>query len=380
VKSWLDHPEYGPQPSSPEPDEAAAAAGRDDAQVRAMTVRPGQKQTADVEELPRPGRQDGTLLVRGMAVGICGTDREIANGAYGTPPPGEERLIIGHESLGEVLEAPAGSGFSPGDLVVGIVRRPDPVPCPACAAGEWDMCRNDQFGERGIVRLHGYGSEHWRVEPDFAVPILPRLGELGVLLEPASVLAKAWDQVDQISRRAFFRRGRALVTGAGPIGLMACLLGVQRGYEVHAVDLAHAGRKRDLAEDLGVRYHAGDAAGIDVDVDVIIECTGLGSVARSAGQRLVSGGIMCLTGIMNADPALDLDATTMNRNMVLRNAVLFGTVNAGRRHWEQAAEALAVADPSWLSGMITRRVPLTSWTESLDRHPEDIKVVVDLTR
>ena len=191
-----------------------------------MTVRPGQKGTVGVEEVPHPDLQDGTLLVRGMAVGVCGTDREIADGAYGTPPSGEERLIIGHESLGEVIEAPAGSGFAPGDLVVGIVRRPDPVPCAACAAGEWDMCRNDHFGERGIVRLHGYGSEHWRVEPDFAVPILPRLGELGVLLEPASVLAKAWDQVDQISRRAFFRRGRALVTGAGPIGLMACLLGV----------------------------------------------------------------------------------------------------------------------------------------------------------
>ena len=241
------------------------------------------------------------------------------------------------------------------------------------------MCRTDGFGERGIVRLHGYGSEHWRVEPDFAVPILPRLGELGVLLEPASVLAKAWDQVDQISRRAFFMRGRALVTGAGPIGLMACLLGAHRGYEMHVVDLAQAGPKRDLVEDLGARYHSGDAADIDVDVDVVIECTGLGSVAHSAGQRLVSGGIMCLTGIMNLDPALDLDATTMNRNMVLRNQVLVGTVNAGRRHWEQAAEGLATADPGWLGGLITRRVPLTSWTEALDRHPEDIKVVVDLT-
>ena len=117
-----------------------------------MTVRPGQEQTAGAEEMPPPGRQDGTLLVRGMAVGICGTDREIANGACGTPPPGEERLIIGHESLGEVLEAPPGSGFAPGDLVAGIVRRPDPVPCPACVAGEWDMCRNNRFGERGIVR------------------------------------------------------------------------------------------------------------------------------------------------------------------------------------------------------------------------------------
>jgi glucose 1-dehydrogenase len=344
-----------------------------------MTVVPGQKGTAGIEEVPDPDMQDRALLVRGMAVGICGTDREIAGGGYGAPPPGEARLVIGHEGLGEVLEAPAGSGFAPGDLVVGIVRRPDPVPCPACAAGEWDMCRTDGFGERGIVRLHGYGSERWRVEPDFAVPILPRLGGLGVLLEPTSVLAKAWDQVDQISRRAFFVRGRALVTGAGPIGLMACLLGAQRGYQMHVVDLVQAGPKRDLVEDLGARYHPGDAADIDVDVDVVIECTGLGAVGRSAARRLASGGIMCLTGIMNLDPALDVDATALNRNMVLRNQVLFGSVNAGRRHWEQAAEALAAADPGWLGALITRRVPLSSWTDALDRQPEDIKVVVDLT-
>ena len=347
--------------------------------MRAMTVLPGQQGTAGLEEVLDPDVQDGALLVRGMAVGVCGTDREIAEGNYGTPPSGQARLVVGHESLGEVLEAPAGSGFASGDLVVGIVRRPDPVPCPACAAGEWDMCRTDGFGERGIIRLDGYGSEHWRVEPDFAVPILPRLGELGVLLEPASVLAKAWDQVDQISRRAFFLRGRALVTGAGPIGLMACLLGAQRGYEMHVVDLARAGPKRDLVEDLGARYHSGDAADIDVEVDVVIECTGLGAVGRSADRRLASGGIMCLTGIMNLDPLLDVDATTLNRHMVLRNQVLFGTVNAGRRHWEQAAEALAAADPRWLGGLITRRVPLTSWTKALDRHTEDIKVVVDLT-
>ena len=96
------------------------------------------------------------------------------------------------------------------------------------------------------------------------------LGELGVLLEPASVLAKAWDQVDYISKRAFFVRGKVLITGAGPIGLMACLLGVQRGYEVHVVDLASAGAKRDLVEALGARYHSGDASDIDVDVDVVV--------------------------------------------------------------------------------------------------------------
>ena len=143
--------------------------------------------------------------------------------------------------------------------------------------------------------------------------------------------------------------------------------------------MATEGPKRDLVEALGAHYHAGDAADLDADVEVVIECTGIGAVGRSAAQRLVSGGIMCLTGIMNVEPQFDVDATTMNRAMVLRNLVLFGTVNAGRRHWEQAVDALATADPEWLQGMITRRVPLTRWTEALEREPNDIKVVVDLT-
>ena len=347
--------------------------------MRAVTAVPGQSGTVGVEEVPEPVEQEGALLVRGRLIGVCGTDREIADGVYGEPPEGEPKLIIGHEGLGEVIEAPAGSGFAAGDLIVGIVRRPDPVPCPACAADQWDMCRNNQFAERGIVRRHGYASEHWRVEPEFALRIPPRLGELGVLLEPTSVLAKAWDQVDRISQRAFFLGGRAMVTGAGPIGLLACLLGVQRGYEMHVVDLVTGGPKRDLVEALGAHYHAGDAADIDADVDVVVECTGLGAVGRSAARRLVNGGVMCLTGIMNLDPQLDTDATTMNRNAVLRNLVLFGTVNAGRRHWSQAVEALEAADPEWLRAMVTRRVPLTTFADALDRQPGDIKVIVDLT-
>ena len=147
--------------------------------MRAITAVPGQRGSVGVEEVPEPAQADGALLVRGLLMGVCGTDREIAEGEYGEPPPGESKLIIGHEGLGEVLEAPAGSGFRAGDLVVGIVRRPDPVPCPACAAGEWDMCRNDQFAERGIVRRHGYGSEQWRVEPDFALAIPHGAGRAG---------------------------------------------------------------------------------------------------------------------------------------------------------------------------------------------------------
>jgi threonine dehydrogenase-like Zn-dependent dehydrogenase len=132
--------------------------------MRAITVTPGPRDRRG-GKVPDPDSRDDQLLVRGLAVGVCGTDREIAEGWYGTPPIDEEKLIVGQDGLGEVLDSPVGSGSARGELVVGIVRRPDPVPCPACAAGSWDMCRNDRFGERGIVRLNGYGSEQWRLHP-----------------------------------------------------------------------------------------------------------------------------------------------------------------------------------------------------------------------
>src|ERR671939_1301182 len=101
--------------------------------MRALTVLPGQFNSARIDEVPDPPAQDGAVLVRTLAIGVCGTDDEIVSGAYGFAPPGRDRLILGHESLGRVEEAPPESGFRAGDLVVGIVRRPDPVPCPACA-------------------------------------------------------------------------------------------------------------------------------------------------------------------------------------------------------------------------------------------------------
>ena len=154
-------------------DRAATSPARDRAGrrpvMRAITLQPGVKDSAALEEVPEPPAEEGALLVDGVALGICGTDAEIVRGDYGEAPPGAERLVLGHESLGRVAEAPDGSGFAPGDLVVGIVRRPDPVPCPSCAAGEWDFCRNGRYTERGIKALHGYGSERWRIEPEFAV-------------------------------------------------------------------------------------------------------------------------------------------------------------------------------------------------------------------
>ena len=147
-------------------------------------------------------------------------------------------------------EAPRDSGFAAGDLVVGVVRRPDPEPCPACAHGEFDFCRNGRYTERGIKERHGYGSERWTVETDYAVKLDPALEPVGMLMEPTSIVAKAWDQIERIGRRAYFAPERVLVTGAGPIGLLAALLGAQRGLEVHVLDRntdgpeARAGRAR----------------------------------------------------------------------------------------------------------------------------------------
>jgi threonine dehydrogenase-like Zn-dependent dehydrogenase len=155
--------------------------------MRAITVIPGKQGSVALADMPEPPAEDGPILVQTQAIGICGTDLEIISGEYGSAPPGQDRLIIGHESLGRVVEAAPETGFGPGDLVVGIVRRRDPVPCPACAAGDWDMCMNGQYTERGIKDRHGYASERYRIHPDYLVKVDPALG---VLLEPATVVAR----------------------------------------------------------------------------------------------------------------------------------------------------------------------------------------------
>jgi glucose 1-dehydrogenase len=346
--------------------------------MRAITLQPGVLDSAELEEMPEPAAEEGALLVDGVALGICGTDAEIVRGDYGEAPPGAERLILGHESLGRVAEAPDGSGFAAGDLVVGIVRRPDPVPCPSCAAGEWDFCRNGRYTERGIKGLHGYGSERWRVEPEFAVKLDPGLGTLGVLMEPTTVVAKAWEQIDRVLTRAVVGPERVLVTGAGPIGLLAALLARQRGYDLTVLDLAKEGPKPDLVRALGGAYHPGSLTELDPAPDIIVEATGVSQVVLDAMAHTGANGVVCLTGISTGGHEIGLDAGDLNRRIVLENDLIFGSVNANRRHYEAAAKALAEADNDWLERLITRRVPLDRWREALTREEHDIKVVVEL--
>jgi threonine dehydrogenase-like Zn-dependent dehydrogenase len=346
--------------------------------MRALTVIPRQPGSAQLDDVPEPDRADGDLLTETIAIGICGTDREILSGAYGSAPAGRERLTIGHESLGRVVEAPRGCGFAAGDLIAGVVRRPDPVPCSSCAAGEWDMCRNGRYTERGIKGRDGYASERFRVEPGFAIKVAASLGHLGVLLEPASVVAKAWDHVERIGRRsAAWKPACALITGAGPIGLLAALLGRQRGLDVHVFDRATTGTKPKLVADLPGQYHSGDLAALKVEPDIVIECTGSAEVIAGLVTRSTASRIMCLAGLSSGHHEIPLDLARLDRSMVLENDVIVGVVNANLAHYRAAADALARADQAWLSRMITRRVPVDEWPQAFQQQPDDIKVVID---
>jgi glucose 1-dehydrogenase len=347
--------------------------------VKALTVIPLHKDSAELSDVAEPPESDGPVLVQTLAVGICGTDVEILSGAYGWAPPGRERLVLGHESLGRVLEAPAGGDVKKGDLVVGIVRRPDPVPCANCAVLEWDFCRNGQYTERGIKEHDGYLSERYRITPDFVVKVDPSLGVAGVLLEPTSVVAKAWEQVQRIGSRAHWAPTKAVITGAGPIGLLAALMGVQLGLEVHVIDQMESGLKPDLVRALGAEYHTGKVVDACSDPDAIIECTGVSELVLDAMEHVGPNGVVCLTGVSSGGRTVTVDEGSLNRTMVLSNEAVVGSVNANRRHYEAGAQALAKADRDWLAKLVSRRVPLDQWRQALDRQPDDVKVVVEVT-
>ena len=344
--------------------------------MKAVTVVPGTAGSARLEEVPEPDPALGSVLVEALAAGICGTDAEIASGSYGWAPPGRDRLILGHESLGRVVD-PGPSGFAVGDHVVGIVRRPDPAPCPNCAVGEWDMCSNGRYTERGIKQVDGFMAERWRIEPDYAVRVDKSLGTLGVLLEPTTVVAKAWEHIAAIGRRTFWDPSAVLVLGAGPIGLLAALIGVQHGADVHVVDRVTSGPKPALVRQLGATYHTGAIADLGVEPDIVVECTGVASLIRQALETISPGGIICLTGVGAPVTPDRVSATALATDVVLKNIAAFGSVNANRRHYYHAAKVLAAADPSWLEQLITRRVSPAGAQQALQRAPDDIKAVME---
>jgi threonine dehydrogenase-like Zn-dependent dehydrogenase len=347
--------------------------------MKAITVEPKKPGTAKLMDIPEPDVREGSVLVQAIAVGVCGTDVDIVEGKYGWAPPAQQHLVLGHESLGRVIDPGPASGLKKGDLVVGIVRRPDPVPCPNCAVGEWDMCRNGLYTERGIKEINGFMSERWRIEPEYAIKVDPTLGILGVLLEPASVIAKAVEQIAMIGRRSFWEPRTVLVTGAGPIGLLAALSVKLLGLEVHVLDKVATGAKPDLVRALGATYHSGSVSNLPFEPDAIIECTGVGQLISESIGKIGANGIVCLTGIGHGGAVTKAGIADIAAASVLRNNVIVGSVNANKQHWYKAAQTLARADRTWLAKLITRRETPENFMSALERKPDDIKVVIQFS-
>jgi glucose 1-dehydrogenase len=348
--------------------------------MKALTVQPGEPGSLRIDDTPEPAREAGSLLVSALAIGVCGTDRELIAGQYGEPPEGHARLVIGHESLGIVEEAPADSPVRAGDLVIPFVRMPDPVPCDCCAAGEWDRCRNDRFTEHGIRGLDGFARERFRIAPDRVTVADTSLGLSAVLGEPASVVAKAWAVVDTVTRDACWTPRRALVTGAGPVGLLAAMIGRQRGLEVHVFDRATEGPKPELARELGAMYHVGEFEELPADFDVVIECTAAPMIAMRSASRTAPNGVVCLVGVAEHRPPISIDAAAVNDLLVLGNRIIVGSVNANRAHYEAGHAALLRADKRWLDRLITRRVPFAQSEKAFTTQKNDVKTVVVFDR
>ena len=357
--------------------------------MRAMSVIPGHPESATVATLDEPSAADGSVLVETVLVGLCGTDAEIIADGVGSPLPGEKAVVLGHETVARVLEAPASSGLAVGDLVTGIVRLPDPVPCAACARGEWDFCRNGLYTEHGIRGSAGFGRERWRSEPAYLVRVPDSLGELGVFIEPMSVICKGLEAAGHIARRSYNAPKRLLVTGAGPIGLLAAAAGRVAGFDVTVLDRMPDGRKPDLARAIGATY-TNDLAGLGgmatarifvaaetktEPFDVVLECSGATAVITHAATMLGQAGVMVLIGIAGHGAPVELGV--LSNALIRSNGAMVGTVNAGRRHYPQAVEVLGQIDAAWLRRLITRRVPLANWPSAIERTDDDVKVVVE---
>jgi threonine dehydrogenase-like Zn-dependent dehydrogenase len=344
--------------------------------MKALMVQPKSAGSLRIEEIGEPQLSQGDVLVEAVALGVCGTDREIIEGKYGSPPPGHKRLVIGHESLGRVLDSPAGSRLAKGDLIVPFVRLPDPVPCECCAAGQWDRCRNGQFTEHGIKDVDGFGRERYRIPESRCIKLPRELGMAGVLMEPTSVVARAWAQVDALLASACWKPRRVLVTGGGPVGLLAAMLGVQRALEITVFDRVTDGLKPSLVRDLGARYESGEYAALGDDFDVLIECTGAPPLVLGAVMRLKPDGICCLVGVSSQSTKDPIDGGALNDRLVLGNRVVFGSVNANQSHYELALDGLMKVDRGWLRRLITRQVPFENAVSAFEKDPDGVKTIV----
>jgi threonine dehydrogenase-like Zn-dependent dehydrogenase len=358
--------------------------------MKAVAVIPGKPNSIHLREVPKPRLdqvpQGRGVLVKVLRVGVDGTDKEINAAEYGAPPPGDDYLILGHESLGRVEAiGPNVTDFSPGDYVVASVRRPGSSIYDRI--GLQDMTTDDTYFERGINLLHGFLAEHYVDAAEYLVKVPERLKAVGVLLEPSSVAEKAIAQAYEIQRRLrVWRPRRDAVLGTGTLGLLASLFLRLRGLEVVAMGKTMPPFLNSrLLEEIGVRYlstamkslkQASEEHG---PFDLILEGTGFSPLVFEAMEVLAKNGVLAMVSVTGGDRKMDIPADQINQGFVLGNKVAFGSVNASGADFERGVQDLAQAELShagWLSKLLTHPVKGLEHYEELMRTLTEAKGMI----
>ena len=370
--------------------------------MRAFAVTPSDGRACLVD-LPEPAPlTSGQVLLRVLEVGVCGTDREIADQHYGTPPPGEEQLVIGHEALAEVLEIyPDIDGLKPGDMVVPSVRRPcRHEGCSACRADRQDFCYTGDYTERGIKERHGFMAERIVEEQRYLTRVPHQLRDVGVLVEPLTIAEKALTQVWQVQQRLPWACSvshnrlpsqgcTALVLGAGPVGMLGAMALVESGFHTFVYSREPEGGPRSqMVESFGAAYLSAESVEVEQlsdrlnGIDLVYEATGASELAFEVLAELGVNGVFIFTGVPGRKHSFEIKSGVLMRNLVLKNQVLFGTVNADAKAFGNAVERLGRLVERWpdaVRSLISQRWPLSEAARLLDAPPPGVKHVVTLT-
>jgi threonine dehydrogenase-like Zn-dependent dehydrogenase len=362
--------------------------------VKAAAVYPATKSLGVVNDFAEPRIGSPTQIkLRILNVGVCGTDREIASFLYGAPPDGSEYLVIGHEAIGEVVEVgPEVKDFKPGDLAIPMVRRPCHHPeCVACRAGRPDFCYTLDYVERGIMKMHGFMTEMVVDEAMYMNAVPAAIREVAVLVEPLTIAEKALLQTMTVQSRLPWGlpRRKAVVLGAGPVGLLGAMTLIERGFDVTvysldrepnpASDIVRAiGGKYISAQDRTVEQMAADVGSIDL----VYEATGSSKLTFDVLQVLGTNGLFIITGVPGKHGPIPVDTDAIMRNMVLKNQCVMGTVNAGKDAFEHAIADMTSFYAKWpdaVKGLITGRFPLDQFAEPI-HNQKGIKNIIEIAR
>ena len=368
--------------------------------MRAVAVFPGAHEVKVIEQQEPQISEPDQVMLRMLDIGICGTDKEICTFEYGTPPPGDDYLVIGHESLAEVVAAgSAVERFQTGDLVIPSVRRPCfHSGCLACRSGHQDYCYTGDFRERGIKEAHGYMAEYIVDRERHMNLVPPDLREIAVLTEPLTIAQKALSQISWMMQQRppwldpqtpAEERGRglsALVLGIGPVGLLGAMAMVSAGFTTYVYSREVPPSPRiDLVTAIGASYVSTQAAtftelaeGVG-NIDLVYEAVGHSHFALQALRVLGTNGIFVLTGVPGLQAFIEADPARLMRDMVLKNQVLLGTVNAGAEDFASALRNLDLFRRRWpdaVQTLIAGRYPPEQATELILGRPAGIKTVI----